>query len=54
LANQSRLTQRPFDMSLSNSKVRNLLGRSVGSIQEQIATLHQQEFNGLAQELQKL
>jgi len=54
LANQSRLTQRPFDMSLSNSKVRNLLGRPVGSIQEQIATLHQQEYNGLAQELQKL
>ncbi len=54
LANQSRLTQRPFDMSLSNSKVRNLLGRRVGSIQEQIKTFHQQEFNGLAQELQKL
>ena len=54
LANQSRLTQRPFDMSLSNSKVRNLLGRPAGSIQEQIATLHQQECNGLAQELQKL
>ena len=54
LANQSKLTQRPLDMSLSNSKVRNLLGRSVGSIQEQIVTLHQQEFNGLAQELQEL
>jgi len=54
LANQPRLTQRPFDMSLSNSKVRNLLGRPVGSIQEQITTLHQQEYNGLAQELQKL
>jgi dTDP-4-dehydrorhamnose reductase len=54
LAKQSRFTQRPFDMSLSNSKVKNLLGRPVGSIQEQIATLHQQEFSGLAQELQKL
>ena len=54
LANQPRLTRRPFDMSLSNSKVRVLLGRPVGSIQEQIATLHQQEYNGLAQELQKL
>jgi dTDP-4-dehydrorhamnose reductase len=54
LANQSRLTQRPFDMSLSNSKARNLLGRPVGSIKEQIATLHQQEYNGPSQELQKL
>ena len=54
LANQSKLTQRPFDMSLSNSKVKNLLGKSVGSIQEQITILHQQEINGLAQELQKL
>ncbi len=54
LASQSKLTKRPFDMSLSNSKVRNLLSRPVGSIREQIATLHQQEFNGLAQELQKL
>ena len=54
LANQSQLTQRPFDMSLSNSKVSNLLGRPVGGIQAQIATLHQQEFGGLALELQKL
>ena len=54
LANQFKLTQRPFDMSLSNSKVRNLLGRAIGSIQEQITTLRQQEFSGLAQELQKL
>jgi dTDP-4-dehydrorhamnose reductase len=54
LANQSRLTKRPFDMSLSNSKVSNLLGRPVGGIQAQIATLHQQEFGGLALELQKL
>jgi dTDP-4-dehydrorhamnose reductase len=54
LASQSRLTQRPFDMSLSNSKVRNLLGRPIGSIQEQIATLHRQELNGLAEELQKI
>jgi dTDP-4-dehydrorhamnose reductase len=54
LANQSRLTKRPFDMSLSNSKVSNLLGRPAGGIQAQIATLHQQECSGLALELQKL
>lgn len=54
LANQSRLIQRPFDMSLSNSKVRNLLGRPIGGIQEQLVTLHLQEYNGLALELQKL
>ncbi len=54
LANQLTLTRRPFDMSLSNSKVQNLLGRPLGGIQEQIATLRQQEFNGHAQEIQKL
>jgi dTDP-4-dehydrorhamnose reductase len=53
-ANQPALTQRPFDMSLSNNKVRNVLGRRVGGLQEQIELLHQQELNGLAQEIKIL
>jgi dTDP-4-dehydrorhamnose reductase len=44
------LVQRPQDMSLSNQRARDLLGRRLGSVQEHIARLHQQEFNGLAQE----
>ena len=54
LANQSRLIKRPFDMSLSNSKTRTLLGKRLGGIDEQIAILRQQEFKGLAEEIQKL
>lgn len=54
LSNRSSLIQRPFDMSLSNSKVRNLLGRSVGGVDEQIERLCEQEFMGHSKELQKL
>jgi len=53
-ANQPTLTQRPFDMSLANKKVRNVLGRPIGGLQEQMAVLYQQELNGLAQEIRKL
>jgi dTDP-4-dehydrorhamnose reductase len=53
-ANQPILTQRPFDMSLSNNKVRNVLGRPIGGLQEQMTVLHQQELNGLAQEIRRL
>ena len=53
-ANQPALTQRPLDMSLSNNKLRSLLGRPVGGLQEQMALLHQQELNGLAQEIRRL
>jgi dTDP-4-dehydrorhamnose reductase len=52
--NQPALTQRPFDMSLSNNKVISLLGRPVGGLQEQVALLHQQELTGLAQEIRRL
>ena len=53
-ANQTKLTQRPFDMSLSNNKVRNVLGRPVGGIQEHLDVLYQQELTGLAQEIRNL
>jgi dTDP-4-dehydrorhamnose reductase len=54
LSNQSKLIQRPFDLSLSTNKVRKLLNRSEGSVRSQIETLRQQEFIGLTEELQKL
>lgn len=54
LTDQVSQFQRPHDMSLSNNKTCNLLGRKLGGVNEHIARLHQQEQNGLAQEIQKL
>ena len=54
LADQVSLVQRPHDMSLSNKKTCNLLGRKLDGVAEHIARLHQQEQNGLAQEIQHL
>ena len=54
LSKQSKLTRRPFDMSLCNDKLTKLLDRSLGNVQEQIETLHQQELMGLTEELKKL
>lgn len=54
MAEQTSLVTRPFDMSLSNQKVCNLLGRSLGDVKEHIARLYQQEQSGFAQELRCL
>ena len=54
LADQAALVQRPHDMSLSNQKTCNLLGRKLGGVDEHIARLHQQEQNGFAKEMQGL
>ena len=54
LSDRSALVTRPYDMSLSNQKVCKLLGRKLGGISEHLAALHQQEINGLAQELKTL
>jgi len=54
ITNQVSLVQRPHDMSLSNQKICKLLGRKLGGVDEHVARLHQQELNGLAQELLKL
>lgn len=54
LADQVSLVQRPHDMSLSNKKICNLLGRKLGGVAEHIARLQWQEQNGLAQELHSL
>lgn len=54
IADRPLLVQRPHDMSLSNKKACTLLGRKLGGVDEHIARLHQQEKNGLAQEIQNL
>lgn len=54
LADRVALVQRPHDMSLSNQKTCNLLGRKLGGVDEHIARLRQQEQIGHAQEIQGL
>lgn len=51
LADRPGLVQRPPDMSLSNERVRSLLGRSLGDVDAHIALLAHQEQSGLAREL---
>jgi dTDP-4-dehydrorhamnose reductase len=53
-SDQKNLVRRPRDMSLSNQKVCNFLGRRLGDTREHLAILHQQESNGLAQKLKSL
>jgi dTDP-4-dehydrorhamnose reductase len=54
LSNKSNLVRRPADMSLSNQKVRELLGRNLGTVKEHIAQLHKQEFENKINEIQSL
>ncbi len=53
-SDQRTLVHRPRDMSLSNQKVCNLLGRRLGDTKEHLGRLHQQEINGLAQKMKTL
>lgn len=48
------LVNRPHDMSLSNKKVSNYLGRKMGGLDEHILKLKDQEVNGLTKELEAL
>ena len=48
------LVNRPHDMSLSNQKVTNFVGREMGGLVQQILRLKAQEASGLAKELQTL
>jgi len=48
------LANRPHDMSLSNQKVSNFLGRKIGGLDAHISKLKAQEASGLAQELHAL
>ncbi len=54
LSKQSSLVKRPLDMSLSNKKAVDLLGRDFGIIDDHLSRLRQQEENGMAMELGKL
>jgi len=53
-SDQPTFVHRPRDMSLSNQKVCNLLGRRLGGIKEHLARLHQQEIDGLAHKMKAL
>lgn len=54
LKDKPNLVRRPVDMSLSNKKVKDLLGRNLGTVKEHIAKLHQQEIESKIQEIQLL
>ena len=51
---QNFLVRRPMDMSLTNAKICSLLGRRLGGVEVGVSELHQQEINGLVQEIRKL
>jgi len=48
------LVQRPYDLSLSNKKTCDLIGRKIGNIDVDIERLYQLEQIGIAKEIQKL
>jgi dTDP-4-dehydrorhamnose reductase len=54
LTDRQRLVRRPHDMSLSNLKVCQALGRKLGGVTAHLAMLHRQEELGVAQEMQAL
>jgi len=51
IKHQSALVQRPNDMSLSNRKACELLGRKFGGVDDHLVRLRQQEIIGLAREI---
>jgi dTDP-4-dehydrorhamnose reductase len=54
LHSKSNLVKRPYDMSLSNQKVKELLGKNLGTVKQHIAKLHEQEFETKTQKIQLL
>ncbi len=48
------LVQRPLDLSLSNKKTCDLIGRKLGNIDSDIERLYEQEKLGIAKEIQNL
>ena len=54
LKSNTSLVQRPADMSLSNKKAIDLLGRNLGTVKQQIADLYCQESNKETKEIQLL
>lgn len=54
IASQPNLVSRPADMSLSNRKVKELLGRNLGSVRQHIVQLRLQEDEEKTKEIQLL
>ncbi len=54
ISGRKNLVERPYDMSLKNKKAVEMLGRRLGSIDEQLTQLYKQEKCGLAAELKEL
>ncbi len=54
LKSQSNLVNRPADMSLSNKKVRDLLGRNLGTVKQHIEQLCRQESEEKTKQIQLL
>jgi dTDP-4-dehydrorhamnose reductase len=52
--NKLNLVRRPHDMSLTNQKVKKLLGKNLGTVKQHIAQLHLQEFETKTQKIQLL
>lgn len=52
--NKLNLVRRPHDMSLSNQKVKKLLGKNLGTVKQHISQLHQEEFETKTQKIQLL
>ncbi len=54
LADQSLMVRRPFDMSLSNKKTCQLLGRPIGGVDDHLQLLKQQQSKKISQEIMQL
>jgi dTDP-4-dehydrorhamnose reductase len=54
LQSKSNLVRRPYDMSLSNQKIKELLCRNLGTVKQHIAKLHEQEFETKTKNIQLL
>jgi dTDP-4-dehydrorhamnose reductase len=54
LKSQSNLVNRPGDMSLSNKKVRDLLGRNLGTVKQHVEQLFRQENEARTKEIKLL
>jgi dTDP-4-dehydrorhamnose reductase len=54
LLSKSNLVKRPYDMSLSNQKVKEFLGKNLGTVKQHIAELHKQEFETKTKKIQLL
>ncbi len=54
LSNKSNLVRRPLDMSLSNKKVKDLLGRNLGTVKQHVEQLYRQEIEVGTKEIRLL